>query len=203
MSVLTKAFHFQDEFWCLFLNLWVIGVGLIYNLTLYFLPGRKPMHYYVCANLDPMPDFKLAKKSGKRSSKNLLIYNLNLTSLYILGLIDTFSLILHIIVKARILYYKHKKGQNFPKHSNHHSLMDFATQGFSLCLIFSFLALQLKVSTLTIDDLNQFPNYLYMYSLLFIGPNSICLIVSVLHYMRNSTMRVALFNEMKEQLSIC
>jgi len=50
-----------------------------------FIQGRRPLHFYVCAGLDPTADYRLPHS---------------------LGFIDGFSFLVHLVVKVRIRFYK-------------------------------------------------------------------------------------------------
>jgi len=120
---------------------------------------------------------------------------------YFLGIIDLFSLILHVVIKLRIMYYKKTRVRNFPIYSDDLGLMDFATQTCLLFVFIAFLILQTKVNSLTIDELNHFPGYFYMYILIFLGPCLIFIVVSGCEYIRNKTMRTSLLNEVSRKIS--
>jgi len=176
-----------------------MGVSLGFNLTVFYLPGRKPLHYYLCANMDPTPDLALPHKSG--SLLEWIWTFLFLYCLLFLGFIDLFSLMIHLLVKSRIMIYKKARVRNFPTFSEGLGLMDFATQSCFLCVFIVFLTLQIKVNSLTIDELNHYPGDIYMYSLILLGPCLIFFIVSTFEYLRNKAMRDSLLNEISNRVS--
>jgi hypothetical protein len=45
---LKNPHEFKDDFWHLFINLWVISVSFVSQFTFVQLPGKQPMNYYLC-----------------------------------------------------------------------------------------------------------------------------------------------------------
>ena len=54
----------QDDFWSRFVNIAVVGISFGSNFVIFFLPGRKPLHYYTCADIEPTLEYKLPHSSG-------------------------------------------------------------------------------------------------------------------------------------------
>jgi hypothetical protein len=54
----------QDDFWSLFVNITTMGISFLSNFVIFSLPGRKPLHYYTCADIDPTLDYLLPHSSG-------------------------------------------------------------------------------------------------------------------------------------------
>ena len=50
---LKNPARFQDDFWHLFLNIWIVGFGLVSQFVFVYLPGQQPINFYICAGLDP------------------------------------------------------------------------------------------------------------------------------------------------------
>ena len=79
----------HDDFWSVFINLWIAGLSVISNFVLFSRPGGKmPIHYYVCANVDPALESHLPSSGG---------------------FIDVFSILLHLLIKVRITWYTSNK----------------------------------------------------------------------------------------------
>ena len=79
---------FQDDFWNIFVNIWILGMSVITNFTLFSRPVKMPLHYYTCTDLNPSDDVNLPHSSG---------------------FIDIFSLLLHFLIKIRIGFFKLNK----------------------------------------------------------------------------------------------
>ena len=54
----------QDDFWSRFVNIVIVVISFGSNFIIFFLPGRKPLHYYTCADTDPTLEYKLPHSSG-------------------------------------------------------------------------------------------------------------------------------------------
>ena len=148
------------------------------------------MFFYICANTDPRQDQLLPKKP--------------------FGLLEMLSLLLHIAIKIRILVYKTKVGQpslvsscflslkkstvapNFDKHS----IANFSTNIFNV-IIFSVVVVVIsKVNSLSPPQINDYPNYLYVYIHQFVYPNVIGFVTSGVYYVHNPSLRKMIINEL-------
>ena len=54
----------DDGFWSRLLSSWIIGFSFIFNFVLFFLPGRQPLFFYICADIDPRPDQLLPRRES-------------------------------------------------------------------------------------------------------------------------------------------
>jgi len=79
---------FKDEFWCVFLNLWCILISISFQIVRATVPGNHLVEYSMCTGNDPTPFFYLPS-FGR-------------------GYIESFSLIIQIIVYIKIWLYKIK-----------------------------------------------------------------------------------------------
>jgi hypothetical protein len=77
---------FQDDFWNVFVKLWINGASLIFNGVWFLKAERQIINYYVCSGIDPREDFK----------KPVNIYSVTEIS----------SLVLNIAIYIRIKIYK-------------------------------------------------------------------------------------------------
>ena len=50
---LKNPSEFQDEFWHIFVNIWIVLFGTLLQFVYVYLPGMQPISYYICAGLDP------------------------------------------------------------------------------------------------------------------------------------------------------
>ena len=49
---LKNPFGFQDEFWSLFVNVWIVSVSFLAQFVLDFLPGSRGIAYPLCSGLN-------------------------------------------------------------------------------------------------------------------------------------------------------
>ena len=92
-----------DDFWCVFISLWIFGFGLSQNFVLYYLPGRQPTNYFICSGIDPTPFLKLPQKG--------------------VGQTEVFSFVIHFLVKTRILYFKRINHEGYAGGNQNASIM--------------------------------------------------------------------------------
>jgi len=81
------AFH--DNFWCLFINIWVNAFSFISQLAWHLTIPRQPIGYYICSGIDLTDILK--------------------TPLTIYGLLEVSSLLLNAFIWIRIKIYKNKE----------------------------------------------------------------------------------------------
>jgi formate-dependent nitrite reductase membrane component NrfD len=172
-----------DGFWCVFISSWIFGFGLSLNFVLYFLPGRQPTNYYICSGIDPTPFLKLPQKAVGRT--------------------EIFSFVIHFLVKSRILYFKrinyegyaggNQNASNGLFNLDFKSLADFTTN-ILIILAFALLALlNMTVSSMTLAEMNKFPNYIIVYVFQLLGPCLLSFSVGLIYYSRHQALRVDVF----------
>ena len=83
---------FDDDFWCLFIFIWVHIFSLLFRGTEHFISANMSITYFICTGKEPyitgQPKFS--------------------------GIIELFTIVLHIFVYTRIYFYKRdgKEGRN-------------------------------------------------------------------------------------------
>ena len=181
---LRKPAAFQDDFWNLLLNIWIIGYSIIAQGISYLMSGRYTIYYYICTGKNPLPDENIPIKSGLH--------------LQILSLI---VLLLHILVSLRTYFYKQKiepkpKQQIRPLYSTEKDSLSDLTTSVGIVLASSFVTIIIwKMNQIKMTDFNCYPNYLYEYFFRMIAPNLFSSIVVLLHFKRNPKFRATIKNE--------
>ena len=84
-------------------------------------------------------------------------------------------------------------------HALHHvetkSLADLTTHTCVLLISMAFALLNIKTNNLAIEHVNQYPYYLYLYSLQFLAPSLVAFSFSIVQYLRNYPMRQTIWKE--------
>jgi hypothetical protein len=151
--------------------------------------GRQPINYYLCADIDPTEYLKLRQK--------------------MVGIVEVLSALIHFAVKCKIWHFKKIKNQNCAKglkNKKHLFNLDnnsYADFSINLCVILVCLLyemLNLKVSSFNVSEMNQYPNYLYVYLFQIIGPNFLCWTVAVMFYYRYQLLREAVLKKIHQYL---
>jgi hypothetical protein len=186
---------FQDDFWNLFINIWIFGFVIINQIISSQMPGRRALYYYTCSGLNPA----LEKHSHGKYE-------------YVVLALLVLTILIHLFISIRLYFYRKdikiksssnitnnlpfkKKVYDFIRIEND-SLTDITT---SICTVF-VLALAvfivLRANRSKIQDLNCFPNYLYEYFIRMIWPNLVVTVVVLLQYYRNPTLRASIQKEL-------
>jgi hypothetical protein len=180
----------DDDFWCRFLSIWIVGFSTLLNYVIYSLPVKQPMFYFLCADIDPQLD---SDKNGKQPA-----------------VVEILSVVLLIVIKLRILIQK--KNNQPPEINNvfHKSyvltmiekqnIADFTSNLMGLLSLTGISLLSIKINSSTIVDANQFPNYLYIFFFQMGCPVLICLTVFIVNYCRCKNLRETLQRELKEHI---
>jgi len=69
-----------------------------------------------------------------------------------------------------------------------------------IIVFLAYALLNIKTNSLTLEEVNKFPNYLYIYALQLLGPSLLGLTIVVVQYIRNSQMRQCLVKEFKSYI---
>ena len=76
-----------------------------------------------------------------------------------------------------------------------HYLADFTTHMFFLSMFLAFALLNIKTNSLTVNEVNSFPNYFYLYILQFVAPSLIAFSIAAVQYVRHYDMRKTIVKE--------
>lgn len=189
----------MDDFWTVFLTLWVTGFSSLYNFPTFFLPGKQPTYHYICSDINPSRDIDQPKNMNNEIEL-------------------TFSVLLQICVSLMIKRAKNSvetQPESLPqqvnqfvikKHSQLFIIKSRSLSGFSSFFItigwFSlYLLVYLWLKQQSADQINNYPAHVvaFVFQYLFIGFS--CIIVVSVYYARHKPMRLQIFNEIKERYS--
>ena len=185
---------FNDDFWSRFINIWVLKISYSSQFVFVYLPGQHPMSYYICVGENPKADLKQPLK-----------FNI---SFYILLII---CIVTHILMSLRIFIYKHQIKnkidsqiflQKYASLNNSQSFFGSSTITFSLVALAAFGILFSKIVHLDPQELNDFPNYLFVYWMHLVNAPLTCILLLLLCYARNEFMRKTMIRELKDFLRI-
>ena len=180
----------DDDFWCRFINVWVIFASLLYDGTRYVLPGKMNFSYYICSGTSPTFDLEVPKRGA--------------------SLVENSSLILYVVVLFRILI--HKKGQQgIPARRSATSrfriedlsnleastLAKVTSNLIILFLFATYIYFYGMLKKMHHQEYNVYPNYLYIYFHMLLWTPLIIFISCSLHYARNQGLRQTLIRELK------
>jgi len=174
---------FNDDFWNLFINIWIVSYSFISQIVASQMPGRNSVYYYICSGKNPLADQHIPAKVGVQQQGLSLL-----------------TILIHFVVLIKIRLYKKKtapveKSSNFPKKLTIFrsieidSLSDLTTCICTVVVCSVAVILTWKANQLRIQDFNCFPNYLYEYFLRMAWPNMFGLTMVFLYFYRNPKLR--------------
>jgi hypothetical protein len=176
---LKDPFHFQDDFWYLYVNLWILSFSLATQFIYLFLPGCQPLNYSICtgqhqppcnASIPPKPNY------------STLILHL-------------FSISTHIFVTVRLQLHKRKQNQ-MQTTIEMQNLTDYKTAISNVIIMLVLVLFLVLFNKVQPEKANIFPYYLIVYGchmfVPFLGIFSICL----MYYMRQPKLRRTIYREL-------
>ena len=183
------AFH--DDFWCLFISIWINGFSILFQFVWQFKAPTQPLGFYICSGIDLAEEFK----------KPLDIY----------GSLEIFSLLLNAAIYLRIRLFK-KKLQRMVQPAiesdsrkettlidvDKSSLASRVTTFYTVTCSFLLVLNQALLNKVDPAKINQFPFTLYVYYIFFLSPLLMSLLALIIYYTRHSNLRSAVLSEIKD-----
>ena len=184
----------HEDFWNYFANLWITIACTINAVVYEFQPNRQALYYYSCCGLDPNHFEKLPEKTD--------------------GTLLIPSAVFQIVLNARIIAWKNSNKMKFltsffsPQCSSSTELLlnmekETIMNCYAICCTLIFFLLyfgqNLKLKYLPLEEINDYPNYLYMYFRLMIAFQIFGFIMLSTYYAKNKKMCKVLYAALKEQ----
>ncbi len=182
-----SALH--DDFWSQLISMWIFGFSLLLNYTKFYLTSNMPLNYYTCSNQNFSIDSQLPRSK--------------------IGYFEITSFILNLSIMFRINISQKKNSVNvqntnclskkkqFLLQLEKQSILDLTTASLSILTFILNALLVTKINYLNAEEINHYPNYLYMYFLQLIEPSLISCIISMLYYFRHPPLKESMFRELK------
>lgn len=169
----------NDTFWTAFFCFWIVGFSFVYNTTLFIFPGKKPISYYFCSDIDPATD------SNFPITMNAFV--------------EGFSLLLHIAINLKIKMYKkkHEQQHNHILSFDEKSITNVSINATSILIIILHFGLSVKTRSLTLAQINSYPNKLLVIGFHLLGNVILSNSISLLYYLRNKKLRKSLLQDIK------
>ena len=177
----------NDDFWIVFINLFIKMLGAITMFAWHFLAPRQPLGYYICSGQNPIEDYK----------KPIKFY----------AVAEIFTLILQITVNLKINLFKKKVTlvEGNIRHKNQKSItsrkIDYAVNIY----IFITLLNILKLTPTRPEDLHKYPNYLLLYYRSLAMPGIGAILLFSVYFIRHSSLRRLIFEKLEHsaKCSVC
>jgi len=183
---LKNPARFQDEFWQLFVNIWVVSFGITSQFVFVFLPGRQPISFYLCNGQDPRAfgdDFSIKKN-------------------HFFNGILLFSILIQVAVAVRFVFHRIKIEWNATyahTDSFRKEIIVDIIMTVGGCMFFcTYIFIVFKINSIDPSKISDFPNYLLVFGLHFGYPWALATSVAILFLAKNVVMRSALIEKLKE-----
>jgi hypothetical protein len=183
----------KDKFWGLFLGLWVTIASILVDFTRYTLPGKKAFAYYICTGTDSTSDKDLPNKPT--------------------SFIELLSIIIVTIIMIRILFHKKKQAQTIEQihpniihkindlsHIEQSTIADMTLLFILLWISVLYLLVLIRLRVSTPEEINAYPNYLFIYFHQTIYPQFMAFLTGMSYYLRHPPLRNAIKRVIKELL---
>ena len=179
----------NDDFWSHFVSMWIFGFSLLFNFAKFYIPHRQPINYYICNASLPELDWSLPSHFGAH--------------------IEIFTIFTILIIKLKIHYFRSNHAENqMTKRSiflksfslneiTRSSISSFTTNLTGLLIMSTFVYFGIRLNQMKPIQLNEYPNYLYVYFFNLILPNIVGFFVTGLFYSKMSAMRESIMSELK------
>lgn len=184
----------NDEFWSIFITIWIVGLSQLFNFSKFYIGHRQPLNFYVCSGFLPSGNWSLPSHFGAH--------------------FEVLTILTVLFVKLKIHFYKTKaierkmtKRSIFLKNftleaMNKSSLTTFTINLAGLLMFSSFVFLGMRLNKHHPLEMNEYPYYLFYYALHIVMPNLVCLIFCSLFFIKNSTLRKCVFMELRNYISL-
>ena len=173
----------QDDFWNLFLTIWITGFSCISQAIYSMSPGKSAPNFYICIGKYPGKDYSAIPP------KNNIPFTIVLVS----------SCIVYLFVVARNVHYKFwvcKQEQVLLRRNtvpmfplNTKTLVSFTTNGLILVLMSACFLLLWKVNKIELLTIGQYPNYIWFYALHHFAPNTTIAMTVIAYFVKSETLR--------------
>jgi len=187
----------NDDFWWLFLTCWVIMASIIIDFTRYYLPGKNAFAFYLCTGTDPTPDLHMPNKPT--------------------SFLEVVTFLINLVLIIRILIYNKQKSlssieptnqseqnrMNFLAYLEKHTIVDIMTQLFVIGVFGLYVIVLIRLRTITPDEVNTYPNNIFIYFHQMLYPGLFGLFSSAWYYLRYPHLRKKVTKEIKDRIDDC
>ena len=174
--VLKNPAAFKEDFWIIFINIWIKSASLIGNLVWWFKAEREALNYYICTGLDPTVDFKRPVK--------------------VYGFVESASFVINLFIFIRINWYKNSIKTNqvhvqYLDRINALSLKTIAVNVIGVSLLSLLLLSTVLMSMIKPEELSNYKNFVHIHYLISI-PAPVFLYF-VTYYIQHKELRTFIY----------
>ena len=169
---LKNPYNFQDDFWYLCVNIWIVAFSLAGQFVFLYLPGHQPLNYYICTG--KLPD----SRASIHTSPN-----------YITIAVQLLSVTLYIFVSVRIRFYKRKESFNIETRN----ITDYVTAFSNFTMTCVVTSVMVFFNGIKPEKANEYHLFIYFYHM--IEPLLIAFLMSSMYFIRQPMLRKTMFRE--------
>ena len=184
--VLKNPSKLNNEFWHVFIVIWVKGFSFICQASWHICLSHQPMGFYICSGNNPLNESNPPAK--------------------IKGVIEIFSLLLHIYVYGRIRLCKTSSAIGPQTHNFFLKLLSLAdieelSVATFVVTIFNFLGLSMTpINMVFLNKLDpkllvQYPYFICVYYIFLISPTLVTFFALLLYYCTYKPLQTTIKNE--------
>lgn len=180
--ILKSSFILEENFWALFIMLWIKAFAFVIVILVPFLGENTTMHYFICCGCQP--------ESSTSTWK-----------LQVSHIASTLTVVLYVVILARITYFKYKMVEL--------RLEEWMSVGELYVCLFHAGAYALGaaggmlLATIHSQDLNVFPNYIYEWHYSLSWPCLVSFMTAMSYYIRHKGMRDFLVHKVYNLIIMC
>jgi hypothetical protein len=186
----------QDDFWNLFINLWIFIVSLISQIIFQMLPGRDPMDILICCG-----------KMPKQFMSSTVKRNYPILFAVILSIIVN---IYFFVKKFNLKYFKKDKYAQYEQFyikwtnpANKENFFHYTTHFTGIAVLFFCLVVTPQIiNSMNPQTLDSFPYYILFYAHTFVYPQLALIITISFTLLKNNHLRSLVFKELKRLLNL-
>jgi len=183
---LKNPAKFQDAFWQLFTNMWIVSCGIISQFVFIILPGRQPISFYIFSGQDP-------RLFGSNTDvKNNCFFKVILLLSVVIQTAVAIRFIFHRIKMECNANYTHT--DSFQKEI----IADIIMSISMFVMFFIYIFIVSEINSINPNEIGNFLNYLLIFGLHFAFPMALSTLITIIFYAKNAALRSALFDKIKE-----
>ena len=179
----------QEDFWKLFINMFTISFCILSQVAHFMFPGKRPNMYYVC--LGEFPNKYVSSPVKPNISEMALLI---------------FSFVFYICASIRIKIHSKLQNKQNPLFQtgavlieraciNMQVLENFVANVIYLCILLSTFIVTVSGNRLSLDEIDLFPNYLWLYATHHLVPFSMMFSIVGINYGNNLMLRTFFLKE--------
>ena len=185
---LKNPAQFQDPFWQMFVNIWIVSCSILSQFAFVILPGRQPTSFYLCSGQEP--------EMAVEVKKNFFIAIFIVVSLTVQGAVATRFTIHRIkIASAETLA---QSESSFKKEI----IADVLMSVFSFILGVIFTLILVQINHLEPAEMNMDKNNFLAYALQFGFPLTLSSLFAIFFYVKNKQMRCSVWEKVQEMFNL-